>query len=115
MKSTINLIKWEFTFEAVTSKCNPNLKAIVIYYHDTTLANPLKVYIKEEQPDDVMPYQAAFNADYTVEDLPEEIFDALHDSKLLATFKEWLTINYNNYSLIYGGDYYAEKDNQSKY
>lgn len=115
MKSTINLIKWEFTFEAVTSKCNPDLKAIVIHYHDTTLINPLDITLKEEQPDDVMPYQAAFNADYIVEDLPEEIFDALHDSKLLATFKEWLTINYNNYSLIYGGDYYAEKDNQSKY
>lgn len=115
MKSTINLLKWEFTFEAVTSKCNPKLKAIVIHYHDTTLANPLDITLTEEQPDDVISYRADFNAEYTAMELPDEIFDALHDSKLLPTFKEWLTINYNNYSLIYGGDYYAEKDNQSKY
>lgn len=108
-------MKWNFIYETLQSKQNPNLRAVVIHYHDTTQHNPLDITLKEEQPDDIMPYQAAFNSEYTSEDLPEEIFDALHDSKLLATFKEWLTINYSNYSLIYGGDYYAEKDNQSKY
>lgn len=115
MKSQIQLLKWIFTYETLQNKQNPNLKAIVIHYHDTTLANPLDITLTEEQPDDVISYRADFNAEYTAMELPDEIFDALNDSKLFATFKEWLTINYNNYVLIYGGDYYAEKDNQSKY
>lgn len=51
----------------------------------------------------VLPYQAKFNAEYCIDNMPDTVYEYIVDAGALKYFKNWLTLQYEiavrNYAL----------------
>ena len=93
MNRRITLLTYTFIFTSFKSKEGQRL--CQSEYFDNTQPNAQHVIIKREDiENDVLPYRPDFNAEYSLEELPEEVWDKLHDCNMLALLKDWLVTCY---------------------
>lgn len=94
MNRRITLSSYTFIFSNFRSKDGERLAQLE--YYDHTQSNASHITVKREDiVQDVLPYKPAFNAEYAIEELPEEVYDDLLDKKFLSSLKDWLTTNYS--------------------
>ena len=99
MNRRITLSSYTFIFSKFRSKEGETLAQLE--YYDHTQSNALHVTVKRENVEkDVLPYKPIFNAEYAIEDLPEEVFDDLYDKKLLTSLLDWLVTNYSQLAFM---------------
>ena len=86
MKYTIKILNYNFIFENITEDSK---RYVLISYYNYNSSNPCKEELKKERISSaVMPYKPEFNAEYAMEDLPEEIFDDLRARGLKQTLHD---------------------------
>ena len=87
----------------LTITFNANREAVVITAKETT-ANERKWEVSNERfAANVLPYTPKFNAEYCIDNMPEDVYEYIDDMQLLTHFKNWLTTQYEiairNYAL----------------
>ena len=113
MNRRITLLNYTFIFTSFKSEEGQRL--CQLEYFDNAQHNSVHVSIKREDiENDVLPFKADFNAEYALEELPEDVWDKLHESKLLSMFKDWLRTNYQQLALMEVINN-AEENNQFKH
>lgn len=92
MERKITIGQFEFVQKVV---CRDLTKLLVFEYYDLSGHGHEAITIKEEDVHrDVLEYKPEFNAEYTITDLPDDLFEQLIKSDGLYLLKEWLKMNY---------------------
>lgn len=87
MKSTISLLDYEFVFRTTEDKTHVKIE----YAQTSRPVSGLTTLKCESIKNAILPYTAPFNAEYALMDLNMDLYDTLHDAKLVETLKSWLT------------------------
>lgn len=96
MKTSTTIQNLNITFRAY--------KHWVTITAEETSANARRWEISNERfISGVLPYTPKFNADYCIDNMPEDVYEYIDDMQLLTYFKNWLTTQYEiairNYAL----------------
>lgn len=92
MRNGIYLINYHFTFSKTREEGRDVVK---FYYHDITEAGtPAHLIKSEDVKRAVLPYKPVFNAEYAMEDMPEELFDDLRATGCKQLLFDWLKEQY---------------------
>lgn len=92
MRNGIYLMNYHFTFSKTSEEGRDVVK---FYYYDTTEPDRVQHLIKSEDiKRTVLPYKPAFNAEYAMEDMPEELFDDLRATGCKQLLYDWLKEQY---------------------
>lgn len=106
MRTLVVIADLSITFKA-------NREAVVITAHEKTGNNRSWELCDERFAANVLPYTAKFNADYCIDNMPEDVYEYIDDMQQLRYFKNWLTTQYEiairNYAL--GGLEDGKEDN----
>lgn len=99
MDKLITLSNYTFSFK--TYKDKDNVKRVLIECKDTTQPNAVpQVMSNEKIVNDVLPYKAEFNAWYSMEDMPEDAYNALFEAHQLRSLRDWLQVNYSQLQMM---------------
>lgn len=92
MRNGLYLMNYHFTF----SKTSEEGRDVVKFsYYDITESDSVSHLIKSEDVKrSVLPYNPAFNAEYAMEDMPEELFDDLRVTGCKQLLYDWLKEQY---------------------
>lgn len=92
MERKITIGQFEFVQKTVEED---STKFLVFEYYDLSGHGHEAITIKEENiQKEVLEFKPEFNAEYTITDLPDDLFEQLIKSDSLYLLKEWLKMNY---------------------